>query len=287
MPITTDSDSVTITHPRSPQTSVKILHFGATVVSWKVQGDEKLWLSEGSKLDGSKAVRGGIPLVFPRFGPAGSHAPTDQLPQHGFARRCVWEFLGEVNPTTVQFGLGPENLDADTKSAWPYDFTLIATIELASPSQLNISLTVENTDKTPFDFNVLFHTYYRVPEVEKVSVEGFTELKFYNKVKDSHEESTLQPITIHEEVDRVYRSTPDSAVIKFDQKPLFTVENSKSLTDTVVWNPWTATAEKMADFAPKQGFHQMVCVENGNVCGFTSLKPEEKWEGSVCIKSHI
>lgn len=46
--------------------SVEILLFGATVVSWKdFAGDEKLWLSDGAKLDGSKAVRGGIPLVFP------------------------------------------------------------------------------------------------------------------------------------------------------------------------------------------------------------------------------
>jgi glucose-6-phosphate 1-epimerase len=46
--------------------SVEVLLFGATVLSWKdAAGGEKLWLSEASKLDGSKAVRGGIPLVFP------------------------------------------------------------------------------------------------------------------------------------------------------------------------------------------------------------------------------
>jgi glucose-6-phosphate 1-epimerase len=46
--------------------SVEILLYGATVVSWKDKdGNEKLWLSEATKLDGSKPVRGGIPLVFP------------------------------------------------------------------------------------------------------------------------------------------------------------------------------------------------------------------------------
>lgn len=46
--------------------SVEILLYGATVISWKDQnGDEKLWLSDAAKLDGSKAVRGGIPVVFP------------------------------------------------------------------------------------------------------------------------------------------------------------------------------------------------------------------------------
>lgn len=45
--------------------SVEVLLYGATVISWKRNGQEKLWLSEAAKLDGSKAVRGGIPLVFP------------------------------------------------------------------------------------------------------------------------------------------------------------------------------------------------------------------------------
>lgn len=46
--------------------SVEVLLHGATVISWKdASGSEKLWLSEKAVLDGSKAVRGGIPLVFP------------------------------------------------------------------------------------------------------------------------------------------------------------------------------------------------------------------------------
>jgi glucose-6-phosphate 1-epimerase len=46
--------------------SVEILLYGATITSWKdAAGDEKLWLSEKAVTDGTKAVRGGIPLVFP------------------------------------------------------------------------------------------------------------------------------------------------------------------------------------------------------------------------------
>jgi glucose-6-phosphate 1-epimerase len=46
--------------------SVEILLYGATIISWKdAAGTDKLWLSEKAKLDGSKAVRGGVPVVFP------------------------------------------------------------------------------------------------------------------------------------------------------------------------------------------------------------------------------
>ena len=59
-----DNSRVTATLPTGE--SVSVLLYGATVVSWKDKnGHEKLWLSEAAKLDGSKPVRGGIPLVFP------------------------------------------------------------------------------------------------------------------------------------------------------------------------------------------------------------------------------
>ena len=45
---------------------VEVLLYGATVISWKsANGKENLFLSEAAHLDGSKAVRGGIPVVFP------------------------------------------------------------------------------------------------------------------------------------------------------------------------------------------------------------------------------
>lgn len=64
---------VNITHSNSAVSavlpsgeSVDILLYGATITSWKdAAGKEKLWLSEKAITDGSKAVRGGIPLVFP------------------------------------------------------------------------------------------------------------------------------------------------------------------------------------------------------------------------------
>jgi glucose-6-phosphate 1-epimerase len=41
-----------------------------------VDGKEKLFLSSKAILNGTKAIRGGIPLVFPQFGPG-------VLQQHG------------------------------------------------------------------------------------------------------------------------------------------------------------------------------------------------------------
>lgn len=286
MPITSDATTVTITHPSSSDTSVKILKYGATILSWKVNGAEKLFLSESAHLDGSKPVRGGIPLVFPRFGPAGKHAPTDKLPQHGFARRSTWEFLGETDEVSAQFALSPDQLDAESRKDWPYDFTLIYTVKLASPTQLALSMDVENPGKEAFDFNVLFHTYFRVPDISKVSITGLQNVDFWNTRDSVAESGKDKPITIAEEVDRVYKNSPDTVEINSDNSALYTVKASPTLTDTVVWNPWSHGAEALADFSPNSGYKQTVCVEDGNVGKFTSLEPTKKWNGSVVYSAH-
>src|SRR5947209_6331615 len=59
-----DEAKVTATLPTGD--SVEVLLYGATVISWKSGGgQENLWLSESADLEGKKAVRGGIPVVFP------------------------------------------------------------------------------------------------------------------------------------------------------------------------------------------------------------------------------
>lgn len=45
--------------------TVEILLYGATVVSWKSNGKENIFVSDAAVLDGSKPVRGGVPVVFP------------------------------------------------------------------------------------------------------------------------------------------------------------------------------------------------------------------------------
>ena len=60
-----DSNVVTLSH--SSGSTAKVHLFGGTVFSWVCQGKENLFVSKISKMDGSKAVRGGIPLVFRKF----------------------------------------------------------------------------------------------------------------------------------------------------------------------------------------------------------------------------
>lgn len=274
----------------------RILIKGATMLSWKVNGKEQLWLSETAVLDGDKGVRGGIPLVFPIFGPVKKSfvASGEKLPQHGFARNSPFEFLGQVSdsPLTVQFGLGPENVDEKFKSLWPYNFTLIFTVILDGET-LKTEISVENptrgvpdSELKEWDFNFLFHNYFHVPNgIKDISVTGLHDLYYYNKLLDADSQEVNSEIKITGEVDRVYKKVrdSDSIVINDGSSKLLEIER-ENLEDIVVWNPWENT---IGDFAPSSGYNDMICVESGTVSRFVTLQPGEKWKASQIIKAHI
>ena len=73
-----------VTALRSPSGgSCEISAHGAHVLSWKPVADASsiLYMSPTAKFGAKDAIRGGIPICFPQFGPRGS------LPQHGFCRK--------------------------------------------------------------------------------------------------------------------------------------------------------------------------------------------------------
>lgn len=118
--------------------------------------------SDKAIFEQGKAIRGGVPLVWPQFGPG-------QLPQHGFARVKTWR-LGEKNvdgdTVTVKLHLSQ---DEDTMKMWPHKFNLTVTVRL-SAQVLYQELSVENTDDHTFDFTALFHTYFTVEDIKRTKV---------------------------------------------------------------------------------------------------------------------
>ncbi|EAT86467.2 hypothetical protein SNOG_06636 [Parastagonospora nodorum SN15] len=259
--------------------SVEVLLFGATVTSWKSHGGktENLWLSEKADLTGTKAVRGGIPVVFP----------------HGFARASRWEFLGksdteaasESDSVKLDFGLDRSGLSDEARKAWPLDFGLVYSVTLSKGS-LQTMMTVRNEGEESFEFQFLLHSYWKISDISKVSVTGLSGTEYVDKVLDA---GTYQQkdnaLKFTGEVDRVYKAIPqDTTSILEDGKPRFDVIRD-NVKDTVTWNPWIEKAKAMGDFSPDDGYKTMVCIEIGAVDGWQKLEKGEVWEGGQLVKS--
>ena len=94
-----------------PSCSALVTPFGAHLLSWRPAGhSDILWLSSRAVMDGTRAIRGGIPLCLPWFGsPADSPAaPGAGAGAHGFARTSRWSLLAQTtpadaSPATVSF----------------------------------------------------------------------------------------------------------------------------------------------------------------------------------------
>ncbi|TVY45831.1 Glucose-6-phosphate 1-epimerase [Lachnellula subtilissima] len=282
--------------------SVEILLYGATIISWKdAKGEEKLWLSEKAKTDGSSAVRGGIPLVFPVFGKAPDHAATAKLPQHGFARTSTWEFLGKSTSESssskddgdssvkLDFGLSSNNLSEESKKAWPYEFGLIYSVTLGKDG-LRTSMVVRNEGESAWEFQVLMHTYLRIADISNISITGLESSSYVDKVAVpiSTTTSPSAPVTITSVTDRVYTPAggPEAPVAVLEgRKTKFSIVRD-NLNEVVVWNPWT-NSKSIGDFGPVEGWKNMICVEAGAVGGWQKLEAGETWEGGQVITAAI
>ncbi|SCV01563.1 LAME_0G17040g1_1 [Lachancea meyersii CBS 8951] len=276
----TDTE-VILTHPDDNKTCAKILKYGATVFSWTLKGNEQLWLSSAAKMDGSKPVRGGIPLVFPVFGKNNDDEYLSKLPQHGLARNSTWEFLGQVraNPPTVQFGLGPEFANPKLSKLWPMDYSLVLTVELGS-EHLKTHIEVSNTSSEQLlKFHWLFHTYLRIEDIEDTMVSNLTGSTLFDQMLQESYVDKQPVVSFHEELDRIYKKVEGDRVVQVIDKgtPIHTIRRH-NLPDAVVWNPWVDKSKGMADFEPKSGYKEMVCFEPGHVHDFVQLQPGQSWE---------
>lgn len=71
-------DLIVVDHP---QVKASFALQGAHLLSWKPAGEEEvLWLSNNTPFKNGVAIRGGIPVCWPWFGPAAQQG----LPAHGF-----------------------------------------------------------------------------------------------------------------------------------------------------------------------------------------------------------
>lgn len=266
----------------SSGSKARISQFGATVISWTVRGKERLFLSEKAILDGSKAIRGGIPPVFPVFGKATS-GPCADLPQHGFARNHLWT-VKHKDTSSATLRLTPTELSKEARNAWSYDFELLYTVTLEG-SKLTTRLEVHNRDTRDFEFQTLLHTYFRVNSIADVHVEGLNGIMYKDKVSSSEITERSEQVMCTSETDRVYPRVKDT--VRIHEKSQVSIEiQREGLEDIVLWNPWTG-CEKMGDFAPADGYKNMVCVEAGAVSKWHTLSAGKQYVAQQVLAARL
>ena len=242
--------------------TAEIYLHGAHVTQFQKKGEAPLlFLSELSNFAAGMPIRGGIPVIFPWFG------PREGSPVHGYARTSEWKLtastLSAQGEVTLSFLLPPQD---------QLEVELIVRVGQA----LTLEMSVTNRGPNEATFENCLHTYFQISAIDSISIHGLAGTSYFDKVTPGTFIESNEAITIASEVDRVYLATTATVEIR-DLKLGRQIRIAKSGSDsTVVWNPWIVKAQAMPDFGDAE-YLQMLCVESGNVTSSqVTLAPGEK-----------
>jgi glucose-6-phosphate 1-epimerase len=238
---------------------------GAHLTQWQPAGQKPvLFLSERSLFEPGKPIRGGVPLIFPWFGPrtANELSPRTDGPMHGFARIQNWELAFAAmagEDLHIALTLGPTEM---SRALGFDDFQLAYRLILGK--ELRMQLTVANRSKEPLHFEEALHTYLLVGDAQQVSIIGLGDTEYLDKTDESRRKTQMEsPLILTGQTDRPYLDTV--LPVNLDDpvyKRRITVDKSGSKT-TVVWNPWSKLSATLPDMAD-EGWLEMTCIETAN-----------------------
>lgn len=259
-------------HVTAPSATADIYLHGAQVTSWRPAGhQEVLFLSERSRWEDGRAIRGGIPICFPWFR---SKADDASAPVHGFVRTKQWHLDSvRAEDDSVIIVCSTEN-DESTRRWWPHSFRVVHTISIGK--SLRLQLTVTNTGDTPFTFEEALHSYIRVAQSDRARVRGLDQASYLDNVDQNHRKVQSGDITFAHKTDNAYLDV-GGAVELIDPAWRRTIRTEKeNSTTTVVWNPARDGAASLADLGDEE-WRQFVCVEASNILGHAiSLAPGQQ-----------
>ena len=228
--------------------------YGGHLVSWRTSdGQERLFCSRDSALDGSRAIRGGVPVIFPQFGARGTGM------RHGFARVATWqlESTGDADGAAwAQFILHHTDLPEAIAASWPWAFTLRLRVALQGQS-LELQLCVHNTGEQAFPFSAALHSYFAIDQLSEARVGGLQRVRY----SDETPQDALQAeewLQFADKLDRIYYQLPGALTLQAGTATLRLEQ--QGFTDAVVWNPGAQDAAALPDLGDDE-YQRFICIE--------------------------
>jgi glucose-6-phosphate 1-epimerase len=242
------------------QAMAEVYLHGAHLTAFRPRGhNEVLWMSPLAQYQAGKAIRGGVPVIWPWFGP---HATDSSKPQHGFARTAEWQVSATESLADGRTQVQLQLIDSDaTRALWPHAFELDLTITVGT--ELKIELTCRNTGDRPFTAGGALHSYFAIGDVTQMSIAGLAGREYIDQLDGNQVKQQTGDVKISQEMDRIYVNSTDTCIIRDAALARdITIKKTGSHT-TVVWNPWQDKAKAMADFSD-DGYQNMLCIEAAN-----------------------
>ena len=237
-----------------PTCTGSIALLGAHVMEWAPQGQRPiLYMSADAILADGIAIRGGIPVCWPWFG------PREGLPGHGVVRTRFWNLASATESTDgVRVVL---TLESDGSIAgWPHAFALELTVQMGAA--LDVHLRMKHLGTEAATFTGALHTYLTVGAIEQTKVLGLAGTSYSDTIDAGKVKPQPGDVIFDREVDRVYHSSTPVRVVDAAWNRTLEVSKTGSAA-TVVWNPWIEKSKRLNDL-PDEAYHGFLCIEAAN-----------------------
>jgi len=233
--------------------------YAAQVLSYQpiAVAEDLLFLSEQSHYQSGKAIRGGIPICWPWFGPD----PQDVNGlSHGFVRNDFWTVVDVSAPSPFETKVTLKFTSSHL--SWPYNYAL--ELEISIGSELSLELLTRNLGDQAFTITQAFHSYFKVGNIDQVQVLGLEGSEYLDKCDEDSQKYQSEMLLIDAEVDRIYSGLENTLIIEDAALKRRIEIRSSSHKSTVVWNPWLIRSEELEDLAA-DSYQSFLCLETGNI----------------------
>ena len=171
--------------------------------------------------------------------------------------------------------------DSDaTRAIWPHAFELELSVRVGGRS-IDIELACENLGDAPLQFTAALHTYVRVGDLDAVSVEGLSGLRYFDSIKQAEALQRMDLLLTGDkgvlDLDRIYFGVKERPLLLAEGRRQLMIRQ-QGFEDAVLWNPGPDRCAKLADMPP-DGWSEMLCVEAASIGRPIELPAGESWVG--------
>lgn len=229
--------------------------YGGQILSWQVNGKELLWSLPMAEMEKTaaegKAMRGGIPICWPWFGPYANQLNLPEgtpTPQHGWGRLSIWH-VKEQSDTRLKLTLQA-----------PYDVPLSAELIITlAPTYIDLAIVTTNQQANPITIGSAFHTYFPSADATQARIEGLE-----GRPRLSLQNRTPLPGIASDLVRPVGWDDyfgPEEKPVRLIQPGHPTMVLESALGGMVVWSPTPEQAGKLGVGTGPGGVAPFVCLE--------------------------
>lgn len=249
----------------------KISLFGGQIISYRPKNEEYdvFWMGNLNKFDNISAIRGGVPICWPRFA---AEKLNDNFPRHGFARIVAWKLQkSSVKDDKIEVEL---SLEPEAK----YNTRIVAKLFIKITDKLECSLETTNLSEEDFKFSEALHAYFNVGSRDEAVIRGLSGYDYQSSL-DGKIYRLEKDLVINDEFDAAFMNHSQTVEIVDKVYKRIITMNKIGSTKTVVWNP----NKDLAEMSLGQ-YRNFICVEPANQGeNFVTLKPQQKHKITMIV----